>query len=39
MHQNGDIDADFLMGVAAEVAQTEDELRELRARQPGPEAG
>jgi hypothetical protein len=39
MHQNGEIDADFLMGVAAEVAQTEDELRELRARQPGPEAG
>jgi hypothetical protein len=39
MHQKGEIDADFLMGLAAEVAGTEEELRELRGRQPGPEAG
>lgn len=39
MHQKGEIDAEFLMGLAAEVAGTEEELRELRGRQPGPEAG
>jgi hypothetical protein len=39
MHQKGEIDADFLMGLAAEVAGTEEELRELRGRQTGPEAG
>lgn len=39
MHQKGEIDADFLMGLAAEVAGTEEELRELRGRQPAPEAG
>lgn len=39
MHQRGEIDADFLMGLAAEVAGTEEELRELRGRQTGPEAG
>jgi hypothetical protein len=39
MHQKGEIDAGFLMGLAAEVAETEEELRELRGRQPGPEAG
>ena len=38
MHQKREIDADFLMGLAAEVAGTE-ELRELRGRQTGPEAG
>jgi hypothetical protein len=32
MHQNGEIDADFLMGLAAAVAETEDELRLLRGR-------
>jgi hypothetical protein len=32
MHQNGEIDTDFLMGLAAEVAETEDELRLLRGR-------
>jgi hypothetical protein len=39
MHQSGEIDADFLMGLAAEVAETEEELHELRGDQPGPEAG
>jgi len=32
MHQRDAIDSDFLMGLAAEVAQTEEELRLLRAR-------
>jgi hypothetical protein len=32
MHQRGEIDADFLMGVAAEVAKTEAELRLARSR-------
>ena len=32
MHQKGKIDTDFLMGLAAEVAQTEEELRLLRGR-------
>jgi hypothetical protein len=32
MHQRDEIDADFLMGLAAEVAQTEEELRLLRGR-------
>ena len=39
MHQSGEIDADCLMGLAAEVAETEEELHELRGDQPGPEAG
>jgi hypothetical protein len=30
MHQTVEIDADFLMGLAAEVVQTEEELRLLR---------
>jgi hypothetical protein len=38
MHQKGEIDADFLMGLAAEVAETEEQLRELRGGQPVPEA-
>jgi hypothetical protein len=38
MHQKGEVDADFLMGLAAEVAETEKELRLLRGRQPAPEA-
>jgi hypothetical protein len=37
MHQKGKIDEDFLMGLAAEVAETEKKLRLLR--EPGPEAG
>jgi hypothetical protein len=32
MHQRGEIDTDFLMGLAADVAETEEELRELRGR-------
>jgi hypothetical protein len=32
MHQAGEIDTDFLMGLAAEIAQTESELRSLRDR-------
>jgi hypothetical protein len=32
MHQAGEIDSDFLMGLAAEVAETESELRLLRGR-------
>jgi len=31
MHQSGEIDTDYLMGLAAEVAGTEEELRLLRA--------
>jgi hypothetical protein len=38
MHQKGEIDADFLMDLAAEVAVTEKRLRLLRGRQPSPEA-
>jgi hypothetical protein len=38
MHQKGEVDADFLMGLAAEVAETEEELRLLRGREPSPEA-
>jgi hypothetical protein len=38
MHQRGEIDAGFLMGLAAEVAETEKELRLLSGRQPSPEA-
>lgn len=30
MHQRGEIDTDFLMGLAAEIAETEEELRLLR---------
>ena len=32
MHQKGEIDADFLMDLAAEIAKTEEELRLFRAR-------
>lgn len=32
MHQRDEIDTDFLTGLAAEVAQTEEELRLLRGR-------
>jgi hypothetical protein len=38
MHQKGEIDEDFLMGLAAEVAQTEEELRLVRSREAAPEA-
>ena len=38
MHQKGSIDEDFLMGLAAEVAETEKELRLLRGREAVPEA-
>lgn len=38
MHQKGGIDEDFLMGLAAEVAETEKELRLLRGREAAPEA-
>jgi hypothetical protein len=31
MHQSGEIDTDYLIGLAAEVAETEEELRLLRA--------
>jgi hypothetical protein len=30
MHQRDEIDADFLIGLAAEIAETEEELRLLR---------
>ena len=32
MHQRGEIDGDFLMGLAAEISETEQELRLLRGR-------
>jgi hypothetical protein len=32
MHQGGEIDTDLLMGLAADVAKTESELRLLRTR-------
>ena len=32
MHQRDEIDTDFLMGLAAEIAETERELRLLRGR-------
>jgi hypothetical protein len=38
MHQKGEIDADFLTDLAAEVAKSEEALR-LAQRQRGPEAG
>jgi hypothetical protein len=38
MHQKDEIDAEFLMDLAGQFAETEEELRLLR-RQPGPEAG
>jgi hypothetical protein len=38
MHQKGSIDEEFLMGLAAEVAETEDELRLLRGSEAAPEA-
>jgi hypothetical protein len=39
MHQKGEIDEDFLMGLAAEVAETERELDLRRGPQSAPEAG
>jgi hypothetical protein len=32
MHQTGEMDTEFLMELAAEIAETESELRLLRAR-------
>jgi hypothetical protein len=37
MHQKGEIDPDFLMDLAGEIAKTEDELRLFRSSQAGPE--
>ena len=38
MHQKGEIDEEFLMGLAAEVAETERELDLVRGREAAPEA-
>ena len=39
MHQKGEIDEEFLMGLAAEVAETERELGLRRGSQAAPEPG